>query len=296
MVLTGCIAMATIPARAQKNSDGTSSMYFVPGGRIGFKKPDEIQVWSNRWILLSRDHTFSAQVRETVRLNAEFDGYMWDKDDRAQRIPTSFAQDGFEVRRFRDLRYDPSPDYASESMVLRDAHWMGEVQVSNHRLGLDHPGGQNARWKTTMDDILNSIVVRPQPTVADALAELRLSLDTIGLNPRLIGEELILSLYTPRNGWEARGGGANHFLIRTSALMLAPLGDTFAEREQFIEEQFAIHKETAGGRVLTSASGRGILADELKLMPGLFSTTLTAFGRTGFWSLRHSMMMRIAHR
>jgi hypothetical protein len=102
-------------------------MYFVPGGRIGLRKPDGIDVWSNRWTLLSRDHTFSVEVRETLRVNPEYDSHRWDKDYLNQRIGTSLALDGFEVRRFRSLRYGSSPDYAEETMVLRDAHWMGEV-------------------------------------------------------------------------------------------------------------------------------------------------------------------------
>lgn len=278
MALAGAAAMAPLPIRAQQNSNGGSSMYFVPGGRIGFRKPEGVDVWSNRWILLSMDHTFSVEVRETLRVSPEYDSRRWDKDNRSQRIATTLALDGFEARRFRYLAYDPDPDYAQETVVLRDAHWMGEVRVGNKSLGLiKHPDGQNARWRGAMDAILGSIMVRPQPAIADALGELGISLDATGLHPRMVGDHLILSLDAPRNGLEALGDGDG--VIHTGSLTLVPLGTT-AEREQFIDSYCSMFKRWADSQVLVSATGRGVLLKEHKNTFGGFLTTLHAFGRT----------------
>jgi hypothetical protein len=279
MALAGAVAMAPLPIRAQQNSNGGSSMYFVPGGRIGFRKPEGVDVWSNRWILLSRDHTFRVEVYETLRVSPEYDSRRWDKDSRSQRIAATLALDGFEARRFRYLAYGPSPDYAEETVVLRDAHWMGEVQVGNNSLGLiTHPGGQNARWRGAMDAILGSIVVRPQPAIADALGELGISLDPTGLHPRMVGDHLILSLDAPRNGLEALGDG--HGVIRMGSLTLMPPGTTTAEREQHIDEDFSIWKDKRGIQVLVSPSCQGIVLKESEFLPGHFATTLYAYGRT----------------
>ncbi len=277
MALAGAAAMAPLPIRAQQNSNGGSSMYFVPGGRIGFRKPEGVDVWSNRWTLLSRDHTFRVEVHETLRVGPEYDSHRWDKDSRSQRIAATLALDGFEARRFRYLAYGPSPDYAEETVVLRDAHWMGEVQVGNNSLGLiTHPGGQNARWRGTLDAILGSIVVRPQPAIADALGELGISLDTTGLHPRLIGEHLILSLDAPRNGLEALGDA--HGVIRTDSLTRVSLGTT-AEREQDIDEDLSIWNNERDVQVLVSPSCQGIVSKEQELRRGRLSTRLYAFGR-----------------
>jgi hypothetical protein len=279
MALAGAAAMAPLPIRAQQNSNGGSSMYFVPGGRIGFRKPEGVDVWSNRWILPSKDHTFRVEVHETLRVSPEYDSRRWDKDSRSQRIAATLALDGFEARRFRYLASDPSPDYAKETVVLRDARWMGEVQVSNNSLGLiTHPGGQNARWRGAMDAILGSIVVRPQPAIADALGELGISLDTTGLHPRMVGERLILSLDAPRNGLEALGDG--YGVIRTGSLTLMPPGATTAEREQHIDEDLSISKKERGIQVLVSPSCQGIVLKESEFLPGHFATTLHAYGRT----------------
>ena len=281
ITLTGPVATLIWTARihAQPGISGESFMYFVPGGRIGFNKPQEVDVWTNRWILLSQDHTLMVQVREALRLGADHDSYLWDKDKQKQRVSTSLALDGLEVRRFRDLGYDPSPDYASESVVLRDAHWMGEVQVTtNDQGGLTMlPGGQNARWRKVMDDIQRSIVVRPRPPMAIALAELHVGLDTTGLNPRLVGEEFILSLYRPNNAMEA--WGANHPTIRSAGLTLLTPGLP-DEHEKVIDELFSIARQTPGSQVIAGAACRGVLQTELQIIPGFFAIKLIAFGRT----------------
>ena len=132
IALGGSAAMLLQPALAlaQPTGEGNGSMYFVPGGRIGFEKPDDIDVWSNRWILLSQDHTLAVHVREDLWLGVDHGSYLWDKHERSQRVATSLALEGAEARRFRSLAYDPSPNYAAESVVVRDSDWVGEVEVT----------------------------------------------------------------------------------------------------------------------------------------------------------------------
>jgi hypothetical protein len=128
-----------------------------------------------------------------------------------------------------------------------------------------------------MDAILGSIVVRPQPAIADALGELGISLAATGLHPRLVGDHLILSLDAPRNGLEALGNGDG--VIYTGSLTLVPLGTT-AEREQHIDSYYSMFRRWSDSQVLVSAAGRGVLLKEHKNTFGGFLTTLHAFGRT----------------
>jgi hypothetical protein len=255
-------------------------MYFVPSGRIGFKKPDEIDFWSNRWILLSRDHTLMVQIRETLRVDDAYDSPMWDKDEQSRRISTSLNANGLDLRRFRMLAYDQSPDYADETLVLRDAEWMGEVEVSNGNHGghSRYSGGQNARWRMTRDQILDSIVVRPRLAINDALRELCISLDTAGLNPRLIGETLVLGLHAPKDPHEARGTGGS--IISTDSLTLVPPEGASAEIEEINNEYIESLKLADGAREMTSASGRGVLLRESQILQNYYSTNLHAFGHT----------------
>lgn len=128
--LTLMTAGFPVGARAKENG-----VYFVPSGRIGFKQPAEIAPWSNVWALLSTDHTFDVRITETPRLGPDSDGYLWDKDDRSELIPTDLKVPGFEIRCFRDKQYDPSIDYSAQSVVLRDGEWMGNIKVSTGNLG-----------------------------------------------------------------------------------------------------------------------------------------------------------------
>jgi hypothetical protein len=77
-------------AWAQSPMAGDKTMYFVPGGRIGLRKPNEINVWSDSWTLLSADHTLMVDVREIIRLGAYNDEHIWATDKwspgRAERI------------------------------------------------------------------------------------------------------------------------------------------------------------------------------------------------------------------
>ncbi len=185
----------------------SAKRYFVPGGRIGFEKPSEIYVLNNSWTLLSSDHTLMVDVHETIRLGAYNDAYTWDKDERSRRVESDLTLPGFELRKFTDLRYGADPNYICETIVVRDQTWMGEIVVTtgDHGGRTKHPGGQAARWSPLIAKLFASIQVRPQLPVVDALGELGIGLDVSGLNPRLIGNKLILSLYTPRSAIEVMG-------------------------------------------------------------------------------------------
>lgn len=281
LVMAGAaIASAAGPvmSQAQMNDSGAGA-YFVPGGRIGLRKPPEIDAWSNRWTLLSKDHTLSVAIREALRLGPDHDAFMWDKDARSQRVGTSFALPGYEVRRFRDLRYGSSIDYASDAIVMRDSDWIGEVQASNSDLGspIKRLGGQNARWQTLREQILSSIVVRPRPPISDALAELRVELDANGINPRMVGETLILSLYAPRGAVEA--WGANESTIRIVGLPLTMPGLP-DEREKAMNEMFSIARTMPDVKVIKSPHCRGVVSPERRIVDETFGATIEAYGRT----------------
>lgn len=258
-------------------SDDTT---FVPGGRIGFKKPRDARVVNNSWTLLSADHTLRVDVRETIRLGAYNDASVWDKDERSSRVEPELLLPGFEVRRFRDLRYGADANYAAEAIVVRDATWMGEVDISigDHGGLIKHPGGQVARWTPLMANLLASIQVRPPLPVAAALAELGVSLDTSGLHPRLIGNKLILSLYTPTSAIDSWASNRTHIMLDTLSLLpFAPVEDQQATNADI----FATSRKIKGSSVVQGRHCIGLAFPEQALegVPDLFFSRITAFGR-----------------
>jgi hypothetical protein len=276
----------------------TRQASFVPAGRIGFIAPEDVEAVSEAWRLLSSDHTFSVDVYEQLRLGPNGDGHIWEKDDRSRIVKASIARDGFEIREFRDQRYGDSKDYSARSIVLRDPNWMGQVEVSTQNLGspISPPEGQIARWNATTDALFSSIVIRPQPSITDALAEVGIRLDAPHLHPRITGKNLILSLSAPRTNSEAWAAGGPAISC-VSLMTLAGSGDE-EEWEKLIQDQFEMTKERvkravgAEPETLEGPHVRGLLSAEREFMEGRFSTTLSLFGKhrfldfTGYYDAR----------
>jgi hypothetical protein len=260
-------------ARAEESSAET--MYFVPGGRIGFKQPPAIKPLNNTWHLLSVDQTLQVQVSEAPRIDAYWDARFWDPD-RAVLVTSGSHAPGMDYRRFRDTRYEGSIDYSAEIYALRDNRWIGKVQVSTSTLGsrLSVPGGQIARWRPVIDALLASITVRPTPTVPQALSESRVGLTVDSFNPRFVGDDLILSLAPPKTVEDMLGIGVSNILV--SQLSLRPVS---ADQ---IDTVFDLHRLLPGSRVIMSPSCRGVVQAETKLgdTDPTHTTNLMAFGRT----------------
>ena len=258
-------------------------MYLVPAGRIGFKCPAEIKPQTNSWRLLSPDHTLQVEVAEALRIDATWDGRMWDQDSRHVLVASDMLASGIERRRFRDRRYGSDVNYGAETHVLRDNFWIGQMTVSTSTLGspfLSVPGGQIERWRPVVEALLASIAVRSPLAVPDALAELRVSLATDGLNPRFAGDRLILSLAQPQTPLEASGIGGSH--ISLEQLTQLPLGSQ-DELRKAKSEAFDIYRGLPGSRVISGAHTRGVLRSESRLTDGgdpVFASTLMAFGAT----------------
>src|SRR5262249_23518422 len=157
---------------ARAGEGAVVAMYFVPGGRIGFKQPQEIKPLNNTWHLLSADQTLRVQVRESLRIDADWDAHIWDPD-RTVLVASGAHAPGIEYRQFRDTRYEGSIDYSAEIYALRDDRWIGHIQISTSTLGsrLSVPGGQIARWRPVIDALFASLTVRPTPAIAQALTE-----------------------------------------------------------------------------------------------------------------------------
>ncbi len=262
-------------------------MYFVPGGRIGIKRPDEIDVQSNSWTLLSGDHTLMVDVREMIRLGDDHDAHIWAKDTwgpvkQHERIDTDLELPGYEVRRFRSAAYGNDLNYIEETIAVRDATWMGEVVITTGDHGgiTRHPGGQVARWLPVIAKVFASIQARPQLPAVDALTELGVSLDPSGLNPRIIGNRLLLSLYVPATPMEL--WGSNRPLITLEGLSIVWPTATPGEQAAHIDELFAISRKTRGARVVRGSFCRGIQYAELAItgVPDLYSTRILAFSKT----------------
>lgn len=140
------------------------------------------------------------------------------------------------------------------------------------------PGGQIARWSAFTESILASIVVRPKLPVKAAFAELLASLDTEGLNPRFAGEELILSLYTPRDNLES--WGANHPVIRVTGLPFIPPGLSDEDRASVASESYDIMRQAPGYQSIDDAPTHGLIAPELESIPGYFARRIHAYSKT----------------
>jgi hypothetical protein len=269
-----------MPARAQ-GPDGPT-MYFVPGGRIGFQRPAAIKPWKSSWHLLSLDHTLQVEVREALRIDPDWDDRLW-QPERHVLVASGVLSPGIEHRRFRDQRYGRDADYGADTHVLRDDHWIGQIRVSTSTLGstaVSVPGGQVARWQGAIDALVASLTVRPPPSASEAVVELRVNLTLDGLNPRLVGDQLILSLAPPTTPQEASGVTGSY--ISLAQLSLLPLGG-FAQLEQATNASFAIYQRSPGSRVIVGAYCRGVVLRENRLTDGedaVFSTTVMAFGRT----------------
>jgi hypothetical protein len=109
-----------MPAQAQDSEGSVDAMYFVPGGRIGFKRPAAVKPRTSSWHLLSPDHTLQIEVREALRVDASWDGRMWDQGGRHALVASGSVSPGIECRRFRDQRYGRDADYGADVDVLRD--------------------------------------------------------------------------------------------------------------------------------------------------------------------------------
>lgn len=279
------IATTCLPARAQATQvQGTEDlgMYFVPGGRIGFQRPAEIKPSQNSWHLLSSDHTFQVEVREALRIDADWDDRMW-QPDRHVLVASGSLSPGIERRHFRDERYERDADYGADTHVFRDDHWIGQVRVSTSTLGssfLSVQGGQIARWRNVTDALVASLTVRASPPASEALAELRVYLDLDGLNPRLVGDQLLLSLAPPTTPQEASGIAGS--CIAVPKLSLLSLGSR-GELEQTTNEAFAIYGKIPGSRIIAASHCRAVALRENRLTDGddaIFATSVMAFGRT----------------
>jgi len=273
----GAMAAGLVLGREAHAVEGlVDTMYLVPGGRIGFRRPPENKPLNDTWHLLSGDQTLRVQVRESLRIDADWDARIWNPD-RTVLVASGAHVPGIDYRRFRDTRYEGSIDYSAEIYALRDDRWIGHVQASTSTLGarLSVPGGQIARWRAVVDALLASITVRPTPTVAQALSEHRVGLTLDSFNPRLVGDELILSVTPPKTLEDMRGIGVTH--ISVSQLSLRPV----LAVDQ-IDLAFDIHRRLPGSRVIMGPSCRGVLLAESRLgnTDPTFATDLVAFAHT----------------
>ena len=198
-------------------------------------------------------------------------------------VASGFLSPGIEHRLFRDQRYGDDPDYGAQTHVFRDDRWIGQVKVSSSTLGspaLSVPGGQIGRWRNVTDELVGSLTVRETPSASEALAELRVNLELDGLNPRLVGDQLILSLAPPTTPQEASGVRGSY--IAMPELSQLPLGSP-AEREKAVNDAFAIYAKIPGSRTVAGRHCRGVARRESRLTDGddaVLASTIMIFGRT----------------
>ncbi|MEQ1697094.1 MAG: hypothetical protein ABL901_14760 [Hyphomicrobiaceae bacterium] len=286
----GCVAPRAFAASGRPSASDPSAPYRVPGGRIGFQRPQGIAPTTNGWILQSGDHTFQVRVQETLFVPGAANP-LWDKDATSTLVGTP-AFEGLSGRRFKDLRFLQNLDFGHESIVAASEDWVGEVSVSISNLGdqaetvsaapqpsgvfrpAGGPGPQAAglvaRWKAAADLVLGSISVRAAPTADVAMAEFGLKLDAAGLNPRFAGDRLILSAQAPRNSAEVMGTGIAHVVLPAVSNL-----DYIAEdANQELFEFFSMM-----GVARTGTACRGVQAEERRLANGFATAGIRAFGK-----------------
>lgn len=292
--LIGAGALSS-PAFAAARTPGladASGPYQVPGGRIGFVRPQGVAPSTNGWILQSEDHTFQVRVQETVVAPGAAHP-MWDASAGRTLVSTPpFA--GFAARRFKDTRYEPSADYGHDSIVVAVDGWIGEIAVSTSNLddlaetagmapaaaaaagkvriaaGPVPAVGLVARWKAAADLVLGSLTVRAAPPIEVALAEFGVAMTVAGLNPRFAGDKLILSAQAPRNGSEFQGAGIAHLALPGMSNLDYIDAEANAELFDFFKMTGA---EAAGGAC------RGVRAEERRTANGFATAGIRAFGK-----------------
>jgi hypothetical protein len=296
----GFIVPRAFAASRRPRAADPSAPYQVPGGRIGFHRPQGIAPTTNGWILQSGDHTFQVRVQETLFAPGAANP-LWDRDASATLAGTpQFA--GFSARRFKDVRFLQNLDYGHDSIVLADEGWVGDVSVSISNLSdqaetvgmtaqaSDKEGagdkeasggfrlasgpvaqaGLVARWKEATDLVLGSVAVRPAPTADVAMAEFGIRLDASGLNARFAGDKLILSGQPPRSIAEVLGNGISHIALPGVSNLDYIEEDANAELFEFFSMTGA---ELAGGAC------RGIQGEERRLADGRYVTGVRVFGK-----------------
>jgi hypothetical protein len=287
--LAGAAAAAMLVPGGAASAQGTlppaSALSFVPGGRIGFKRPAGLRPHANRWHLLVPDQTFEVVVSERLRLGADWDAVIWEQDGRHALIASDRIAGEIERRRFRDQRFGDSVDFSAEVHAFRDAGWLGQIRLSTRLLSALRPprtpgdAGQVERWRGIMEELAGSITIRPALAVPDALAELRVGLATDGLHPRLNGPHLFLSLAPPTAPLELIGFKIPHIAITDLAVL--PLGDP-NDMAQAYEELFRKLRDRPGNRVVVGASCRAVIHAETPSAASNSATFISyadAFGR-----------------
>lgn len=255
-------------------------IYFVPGGRLGFEAPEILRQSFDSWVLISGDETLKIGVSETMPLASSADEYTWNRDANSERVATGQSVPGFSLRRFHDKRFAPDKNQSNESLVLRSAEWMGELQVLT---GLaagarDDPAGQFARWRDVRERVFASVRVRPALPVSQALDELRIGIDTANLHPRMIGKDLVLGPQAPANA--RQHWGVDIANLRLSNLTALGVGTTPAQKEQFNTQMFKISLSLPGAKVVAARHCKAIEFPEQKVAgeADAFNKVLQAFG------------------
>lgn len=270
-------------ASAQSTPPLDDDVRFVPGGRIGFKRPAQLRPHANRWHLLVPDQTFEVLVSERLRLGRDWDGFIWEQDGRHTLIASDRVAGEIERRRFRDQRFGNSIDFGAEVHAYRDATWLGQLRLSTRVLSAVRPPagvGQIDRWRSALEEIAASVTIRPPLTVAEALAEFQVGLATDGLHPRLSGSYLFLSVEPPRTALAQIGFETAH--ISTTELSILPFGKV-NDMEQANDGYFRSLRDMPGSRVVLGTSCRAVVRAESPPAPSSSRTFVTyadAFGRT----------------
>ena len=287
-------------ASAQDSSPSGEDVRFVPGGRIGFKRPAALKPLANRWHLLVPDQTFEVFVTERLRLGEDWDAAIWEQDGRHALIASDRIAGDIERRRFRDQRFGDSTDFGAEVYAFRDARWLGQIRLSTRALSAvaapKSPAsiGQIERWRSAIEEIVGSVTIRPALSVAEALADFRLGLAADGLHPRFNGPNLFLSVEPPRTALAQIGVATSHIL--TADLALLPFGNP-NDMEQAYNEYFGKLRDMPGSRVVLGRSCRAVVrAETPPASPNAptFVTYADAFGRTR--SLRLTAVYDAANR
>ncbi|MGU3496279.1 hypothetical protein ACLBXM_19740 [Xanthobacteraceae bacterium A53D] len=189
-----------------------SDLYFAPGSRLGFRKPDLLQpLTRNARNLLAPDHTFQVMIWETLSLGPDADGDTWnDRPNNVKVLWERSAAPGETHRLMERTMFAGNTHYSWFTFMVRKqerpgtADWYGRLTLMTQPLGLEPDSGPGirARWQETMEAIVASVHVRPALSVHEMLAEHGLAMDFSGLFPHHYGDKIVASLAPPRRDVE----------------------------------------------------------------------------------------------
>jgi hypothetical protein len=190
------------PVAAEPAASG-APLYVPAGCRLGIRKPAELEpLAGDARNLLSPDHTFRVHFWEPPAFGGAEDGDVWNhRPDRVTLLSEQTVSAGEQRRLFEMSDFAGDANHSWFTLVVRtiDARgrpdWFGRLFLITKPMA--RSTSERARWRETIEALVASVTVRPALSVAEMLAEHRITMDLTGLHPHHFGNKLVVSMVPP---------------------------------------------------------------------------------------------------